>query len=52
MYVTLFPCQECSKLLVQAGITKVVFFEYKDYDDYRNSKEILEKAGVSVVELK
>lgn len=29
MYVTMFPCNECSKLLIQAGIGEVVFYEDK-----------------------
>lgn len=29
IYVTLFPCNECAKLLIQAGIEEVVFFEDK-----------------------
>jgi dCMP deaminase len=27
IYVTLFPCNECAKLLIQAGIQEVVFHE-------------------------
>ncbi len=31
LYITLSPCKECSKLIVQAGIKRVVFLnEYKD----------------------
>ena len=29
IYVTMFPCCECAKLLIQAGIREVVFFEDK-----------------------
>ncbi|KAL6754635.1 cytidine deaminase-like protein [Haematococcus lacustris] len=29
LYVTLFPCNECAKLLIQAGIKEVVFLEDK-----------------------
>jgi dCMP deaminase len=29
MYVTMFPCNECSKLLIQAGIKEIVFYEDK-----------------------
>jgi hypothetical protein len=29
MYVTMFPCNECSKLLIQAGIREVIFYEDK-----------------------
>jgi deoxycytidylate deaminase len=27
LYVTMHPCNECAKLLIQAGIARVVFFE-------------------------
>jgi deoxycytidylate deaminase len=27
MYVTMFPCNECAKLLIQAGMRRVVYFE-------------------------
>ena len=30
IYVTLFPCNECAKLLIQAGITKVVYYYIKE----------------------
>ena len=29
MYVTMFPCNNCAKLLIQAGITEVVYYEDK-----------------------
>ncbi len=29
MYVTMFPCNECSKLLIQAGIREIVYYEDK-----------------------
>lgn len=27
IYVTLYPCNECAKLLIQAGIKEVIFHE-------------------------
>jgi dCMP deaminase len=32
IYVTMFPCNECSKILIQAGIKEVVYFEAKHLD--------------------
>lgn len=33
VYVTMFPCNECAKLLIQAGIREVVYHEVrKDHD--------------------
>ena len=48
MYVTLSPCATCAKLLVQAGIKRVVFLEY--YKDL-GGLEFLRLAGVELVYL-
>lgn len=49
LYVTLSPCKECSKLIHQAGIKRVVFMEqYKD----DSGIQFLEKAKVRVVRIK
>ncbi|PZD78512.1 dCMP deaminase family protein [Mesonia sp. K7] len=43
LYITLSPCKECSKLIHQAGIKRVVYLEaYKD----DSGLKFLEKAGV------
>jgi len=48
LYVTLAPCYECSKLIIQAGIEKVFFKEkYRD-----NGLLLLNKAGVETHQLK
>ncbi|WP_394759222.1 deoxycytidylate deaminase [Flavobacterium sp.] len=45
LYITLSPCKECSKLIHQSGIKRVVYMEgYKD----NSGLEFLEKAGVQV----
>lgn len=46
MYITLSPCATCAKLLVQAGITRVVFLEY--YKDL-GGLEFLKLAGVELL---
>lgn len=45
LYVTASPCIECAKLIIQAGISRVVYSE-----DYRSSDglELLRRAGVEV----
>ncbi len=48
LYITLSPCKECSKLIHQSGIKRVVF--QKAYKD-DSGIQFLEKAGVEVVEL-
>lgn len=48
LYITLSPCRECSKLIHQAGIVRVVYQQaYKD----TSGLEFLEKAGVEVVNI-
>ena len=48
LYITLSPCRECSKLIHQAGIKRVVYsVEYKD----RSGLNFLEKAGVILTQL-
>ncbi len=48
LYITLSPCKECSKLVHQAGITRVVFNKaYKD----NSGLKFLTKAGVDVVHI-
>ena len=47
-YVTLFPCQECAKMLVQAGIGEVVYLDDK-YDGTPGdliAKAVLDRCGV------
>lgn len=49
LYITLSPCKECSKLIHQAGIKRVVFTDaYKD----QSGVKFLQKAGVDIVHLK
>jgi len=46
LYITMSPCKDCSKLIHQAGIKRVVFQNaYKD----NSGIQFLEKAGVEVV---
>lgn len=45
LYITLSPCKDCSKLIHQAGIKRVVYHqEYKDCSGI----DFLKKAGVEV----
>ena len=46
LYLTLSPCKDCSKLVLQAGINRVVFMDmYKDTEGI----DFLANAGVEVV---
>ena len=48
IYVSLFPCNECAKAIIQSGIKEVVYMEdkYADSDSVRASKMMFEMAGV------
>jgi dCMP deaminase len=48
LYVTSSPCLECSKLIIQAGIKRVVFSESYRIND---GVDLLERAGVVVVKV-
>ncbi len=54
LYVTLFPCNECAKAIIQCGIKKVVYLEnkYADTESVKASVMMLEKCGVAVEEYK
>lgn len=45
LYITLSPCKECSKLIHQAGIVRVVY--YKAYKE-DSGLQFLKKAGINV----
>jgi len=49
IYTALFPCNECSKAIIQAGITEVIYLsdKYAGTDIFIASKTMLDKAGVS-----
>ncbi len=48
LYITLSPCKECSKLVLQAGIKRVVYTTaYKD----NNGLSFLKKSGVDTVQI-
>jgi len=48
LYVTTSPCMECSKLIIQSGIRRVVFIE-----KYRitNGLELLKRANIELVHI-
>lgn len=49
LYITMSPCKDCSKLIHQSGITRLVYFQ--DYKDNSGIK-FLEKAGVSITHIR
>ncbi|MCB9499095.1 MAG: dCMP deaminase family protein [Erysipelotrichaceae bacterium] len=54
LYVTLFPCNECAKAIIQTGIKKVVYMDDKYANDIttRASKKMLTLAGVELEQYK
>ena len=49
LYITMSPCRECSKLIHQSGIKRVVYADkYKD----TSGIDFLERAGVELTHLK
>ena len=54
IYVALFPCHECAKAIIQAGITEVIYLsdKYKETTSDANSRRMLECAGVKLTKLK
>lgn len=48
MYVTLFPCNECTKALIQSGIRRIVYYDnkYADTESTKASVIMLERCGV------
>ena len=52
LYVSLFPCNECAKAIVQAGIKTVIYEsdKYAETDKFIASKMIFRAAGVELVQ--
>ena len=51
-FVLLFPCNECAKMIIQAGIERVVYLSDKYRDDYRfeAARKLFTMAGVKMVQ--
>ena len=51
-YVTLFPCNECAKAIIQSGIKKIVYLsdKYAGTESTIASKKMLDSAGVKYEE--
>jgi dCMP deaminase len=49
MYVALFPCNDCAKLIIQSGIREVIFQSDKYHSDaaFVASRRLLGLAGVA-----
>lgn len=49
LYVSLFPCNECAKAIIQSGIKEIIYAEdkYADTPSVKASKRMLNSAGVT-----
>ena len=50
IYITLFPCNECAKALIQKGIKEIIYMsdKYAETDMVIASKRMLDAAGVTI----
>lgn len=48
MYVSLFPCNECAKMIIQAGIKQVIFIsdKYPDDEKFVAARRMFRLAGI------
>jgi len=48
LYVALFPCNECAKIIIQSGIKEIIYLsdKYKDTDSVKASKRLFDECGV------
>lgn len=50
IYVTLFPCNECAKAIIQSGIKEIIFLSEVHRDEFSGiaSDRLLKTAGVKI----
>ena len=53
IYISLFPCHECAKAIIQAGIQEIVYEsdKYAESESVLASKRMLASAGVKMLQL-
>jgi dCMP deaminase len=53
LYVTLFPCNECTKAIIQSGIKELYYLsdKYAETDGVKASKKMLEMAGIKFTQM-
>ncbi|MDD2445414.1 MAG: dCMP deaminase family protein [Clostridia bacterium] len=54
LYSGLFPCNECTKAIIQSGIKEIFYLsdKYADSEFYQISKRMLSSAGVKFIQMK
>ena len=53
LYVSMFPCNECAKAIIQCGIRRVYYEsdKYADTDMVKASKRMLKSAGIELIHM-
>ncbi len=53
LYVNLFPCNDCAKIIIQAGIRKVIYLSdrYAEDEKFVAAKRLFKLAGVQMVQM-
>lgn len=53
MYVNLFPCNECAKMIIQAGIKQVIYIsdKYPEDEKFVAARRMFRLAGVQMIEM-
>lgn len=53
LYLSIPPCNECCKTIIQAGIKKIIYItEYSRGSSLDYSRDLLEEAGVEIIKYK
>ncbi len=54
LYVSLYPCNECAKLIIQVGIKEVVYLsdKYAHDDKFVAARKVFQMAGISTRQLR
>jgi len=54
LYTTLFPCNECSKIIIQLGVSTIIYLDdkYHDTEGCIASRRMLDAAGVEYIKYK
>lgn len=52
VYVTLFPCNDCVKLMIQSGIKEIVYLEdrHPEREQFKAARRLLREANVKVTD--
>lgn len=52
LYTTLFPCNECAKLIIQCGIKKIIYLDdkYHNKPEFIASRKMLDSANILYIQ--